>query len=91
MLNLSIGALLAIGVGLLAGQLLFKRRSGQSTQASATFSVLTSIFWLTAGVFAVIGGFHLIGMIVIALTFYMARGNYREATGGEGIRARIAG
>lgn len=91
MINLSVAALLAIGLGLFIGNVLFERRHGQARELSAGFSVLTSLFWLSAGIFAVIGGFYLAGMIVIALAFYLARGNYREATGGDGLRARIAG
>ena len=91
MFNLSLTALVAIGLGLFLGNLLFKRRGSQAREASATLSVFTGLFWLTAGIFAVIGGFTIIGMVVIALTFFMVRGNYIEATNGEGIRSRIAG
>ena len=91
MLNLSLTALVAIGLGLFLGNLLFKRRGGQARETAAALSVATSLFWLTAGIFAVIGGFTIIGMVVIALTFFMVRGNYIEATNGEGIRSRIAG
>lgn len=90
-LNLSLAAVLSIGFGLFVGLILYNRRGGQATQTSAAFSVFTSLFWMTAGIFAILGGFVVVGVIVVALFFYMALGNYEQATQGRGIRARING
>jgi len=92
MLNVSAGVLAAIAIGFALGEYVFRQRgSGGARRASATLSVLTGVFWLSAGVFAILGGFHIVGIGVIVLFWFIVRGNYREATDGKGLRARLAG
>lgn len=92
MLNLSAAALLSVVVAIFLGRALFHRRgANQGRRSSAAFSVVTSVFWLTAGIFAILGGLYVIGALVVAIMTYFALSNYAIATENGGLRARIAG
>lgn len=91
-LNISVTAVVAVILGVVLGELLFRRRGRhEATRGYAAFATLVAIMWMTTGLFLVLGGFEVIGVIVLAVFFFFARGNYARATGGKGLRQRIAG
>jgi len=48
-------------------------------------------FWTLVGVFMIIGGLQIIGGLIIAVAWYLARGNYKRYKQEGGLRAALNG
>ena len=84
-LTLSIVALfVAIGVGVYA---FLNYRSSADTTYDA-FATISAAFWVISGTFLILGGFQILGMIVVALFLYI--GLTKGAKTQKRLRAKIA-
>lgn len=63
-------AVLAMGVGVL----MYKRAGNQSDTAADTMALVSSIFWIFAGLFAMMGGFVILGTVFIAVFTFIGIG-----------------
>jgi ABC-type antimicrobial peptide transport system permease subunit len=89
-MNTVLMILIAIGIGIVFGQFLFRQAGGSSRTVSTAIGTATGTFWVVVGIFMIVGGFYVGGVIVIMVAWYLARGNYREYRRERGMRARIA-
>jgi|AntDeeMinimDraft_5_1070356.scaffolds.fasta_scaffold00374_8 hypothetical protein len=77
-LNTALMVLIPVGVGIALGKLLSTSAGGPSVAIWAAFGTATSTFWMVAGIFMIVGGFTLGGVIIVMLGFYFAAGNYQR-------------
>jgi len=91
-LNSLLMILVPIGVAFAAGHLLFQRRgSGAVAAATSAYGTVMGTFWTLVGVFMIIGGLQIIGGLIIAVAWYLARGNYKRYKQEGGLRAALNG
>lgn len=90
-LNSVLMILIPIGVAFAIGQLLFRTRGETAVEAYSLIGAATGTFWVGVGVFMIVGGLELVGMVVIIFFFYLARGNWRRFQTERSTRASIAG
>lgn len=64
-------AFIAISISFAIGYHLYQRRSGGSHALSDTLAVLSASFWILAGIFAIIGGYVVLGMGLIIIFSYI--------------------
>jgi hypothetical protein len=84
-LTLSVVALfVAIGVGVWA----YMNHSGAANATYDAFATVTSSFWVLSGTFLILGGFPVVGMMVVALFLYLFLS--KGAKTQKRLRARIA-
>lgn len=84
-----LAALTIVGIALLAGYYVFRTRGGGAANATYdAFAVLSSTAWVLTGVFFVLGGFYLVGGVMIALFFWLALAKGQKTS--ERLRARLA-
>ncbi|WP_227132339.1 hypothetical protein [Halorubellus salinus] len=84
-LTLSIVALfVAIGVGAWA----YLNHSGGAGAWYDGFATVSSAFWVLSGTFLILGGFQIVGMIVVALFLYVFLS--KGAKTQKRLRAKIA-
>lgn len=83
-------ALVAIGAGLLVGWLLFQSVGEYSVGANSFFGLLGRVAWIIVGVAAIIGGFVIVGFILVALGLFLGLGHWMILKESD-IRAKIAG
>ena len=68
----------AVGLTIVLGSMLDRRYGSQSRWASTGIASVGMLFWWTAAVFLIIGGFFWAGLLLGSLTFFLFRGNFRE-------------
>lgn len=85
-----IEALLLVMVALTGGIYLYQRFSGASDTIGSALRVGSSIVWIISGVFAILGGFTLIGFALILLFTFIGYGAGLELRQ-EMARKKIAG
>jgi len=81
-LNSLLMILVPIGVAFAAGHLLFQRRGSGAVAATSAYGTVMGTFWTLVGVFMIIGGLQIIGGLIIAVAWYLARGNYKRYKAG---------
>lgn len=84
-LNSLLGVLVAIGVGIALGQLLFRRHGAAGVGLYAGFATITGTVWFIAAVFLIIGGFRITGLFLVMVAWYLVQSNstrFKEETGG---------
>jgi len=91
-LNSMMTVLIALGVAVAMGQILFNQAGSGAPTLYSAFGTITGTFWFLGGFFMLLGGFIVGGMLAIAIGFYLARGNYAryKQERGQSLRARIA-
>jgi len=90
-LNSLLMILVPIGVAFAAGHLLFQRRGSGAVAAASAYGTVMGTFWTLVGVFMIIGGLQIIGGLIIAVAWYLARGNYKRYKQEGGLRAALNG
>jgi len=90
-LNSLLMILVPIGVAFAAGHLLFQRRGSGAVAATSAYGTVMGTFWTLVGVFMIIGGLQIIGGLIIAVAWYLARGNYKRYKQEGGLRAALNG
>lgn len=80
---------LAIKASLLLGYWLYKRFTGGADAIYDAIATASSILWVLAGIFAIMGGFVLLGSLLIIVFTYV--GLTKGTATKNRIRARIAG
>lgn len=83
-------ALLAIGISLVIGWLLFGVAGETSATVNSFFGLLGRVAWILIGVVAILGGFLIVGFLLIALGLFLALGHWQILKESD-IRAKIAG
>lgn len=80
----------AIGAGITTGYYIFVRfGSGGADAAYDAIALGSSIFWILAGIFAILGGFVLVGFVILIVFSYIA---FAKGTATrDRVRSRIAG
>ena len=86
---MSVLTLLAIKASLLTGYWLYTRYSEGANAAYDAVATASSILWVLAGIFAIMGGFVLFGSLLIVLFSYIGLSKGTKTS--ERLRARIAG
>ena len=89
-LNSLLMILVPIAVALAVGHLLFRRRGSGAVAATSAYGTVMGSFWTLVGVFMIIGGLQIIGGLVVAIAWYLARGNYKRYKEEGGLRAALA-
>jgi hypothetical protein len=64
--------LVAAGVGVL----MYRRAGQQSDTAADTMALGSAVFWIIAGVFAIMGGFVILGFAFIAIFTFIGLGKF---------------
>lgn len=83
-------ALLAILASLATGYWLFQSYgSGGANAAYDVIGLVSSIFWILAGIFAILGGFVLLGIFLLVVWSYIGLSKGKETK--ARFRRRIAG
>jgi len=59
--------------------------------ATSAYGTVVGTFWTLVGVFMIIGGLQIIGGLIIAVAWYLARGNYKRYKQEGGLRAALNG
>jgi hypothetical protein len=77
-LNTLLMVLIPVGVAIAMGRLLHAQAGGPSVAIWAAVGTLSTTFWIVAGVFMIVGGFTLGGVIVVIVGVYLATGNYQR-------------
>lgn len=83
-------AILAIVAGLTGGYWAFQRfGTGGADAAYDGIALVSSIFWILAGIFAILGGFVALGIVLLLIFSYIgfSKGKKTKAR----VRQRIAG
>jgi hypothetical protein len=83
-----LSVLIAIGVGIALGRLLYTQAGGASVTIYSAIGTLTTTFWMIVGVFMIVGGFTVGGVLVVMFGFYFASGNYQRYKQERGTAAR---
>lgn len=81
-------AFAVIGLALLTGWYLHQTRSQGADFTYDAFATITSTIWVATGIFLIIGGFYLVGGVIIALFFWLALTKGEKTS--ERLRARLA-
>ncbi|WP_157884853.1 hypothetical protein [Halorubrum aethiopicum] len=89
-LNSLLMILVPIGVAFAVGHLLFRQRGAGAVAATAGYGTVTGVFWTLVGVFMIVGGLQIIGGLIIAIAWFLTRGNYRRFQKEGGLRAILA-
>ncbi|WP_254810610.1 hypothetical protein [Natronosalvus amylolyticus] len=89
-MNQLLTVLLAIGVGLAIGHLAFSSRGDSSVILYSAYGTLSMTFGMVIGAFLILGGFHRTGVVVLAVTYFLARGNYDRFQSERDMRAKAA-
>ena len=76
--NTLLMVLIPLGVAIAIGRLLHSQADGPSVTLWAAFGTLSTMFWVVAGVFMIVGGFTIGGVIVVIVGVYLASGNYQR-------------
>lgn len=79
-------AVIAIALGV--GWYLFKTRSTGADATYDAFAAASSVIWVLTGIFLILGGFYLVGGLVIAIFFWLALTKGEKTK--ERLRARLA-
>lgn len=82
-------AILAILASLTLGYYLYTQYASGANAAYDAVATVSSILWVLAGIFAIMGGFILFGSLLIVLFSYVGLSKGTETS--ERLRARIAG
>lgn len=82
-------AILAILASLTLGYYLYTQHAAGAGAAYDAIVTVSSILWVLAGIFAIMGGFVLFGALLIVLFSYI--GLSKGTRTSERLRARIAG
>lgn len=82
-------AVLAIGASLLLGYWLYLNFQGGADAAYDAIATASSVLWVLAGVFAIMGGFVLVGSALIIVFSYVGLSKGTKTS--ERVRSRIAG
>lgn len=87
---MSLLAVFAIGAGLTTGYYIFVRYgTGGADAAYDAIALGSSIFWILAGIFAILGGFVVVGFVILGVFSYIA---FSKGTATrDRVRSRIAG
>jgi UPF0716 family protein affecting phage T7 exclusion len=83
-------ALLAIVAGLSGGYWAFKRfGTGGADAAYDGIALISSFFWIMAGIFAILGGFVALGLVLLVIFSYIGFSKGKKTK--SRVRQRIAG
>lgn len=82
-------AILAIKASLLLGYYLYQEYQGGADATYDAIATVSSVLWILAGIFAIIGGFVLFGSLLIIVFTYVGLSKGTQTK--DRIRARIAG
>jgi hypothetical protein len=71
---------------------LYESQGDKSDAVGALLGLLSNVFYISVGVFLILGGGRgrVVGVAILIVVFYLARGN-SETLKEENIRAKIAG
>ncbi|SDL09033.1 hypothetical protein [Natronorubrum texcoconense] len=76
-----VGAIVA--VGLLGGWILSIRYHSESRQLESIARIPFNLVWILAGIFSILGGYTITGVIVLVLWSYFFFSNARRARNGD--------
>jgi len=89
-MNQLLTVLVAIGVALALGHLAFSSRGDSSVMWYSAYGTLSMSFGILLGVFLILGGFMRTGVIVVAVAYFLARGNFERFQSERDMRAKAA-